>query len=65
MPGMDGVQLSREFLSLRPEVKVIFASGYADSVMLRHGVLESGAPLIPKPYRPTELAAKIREIIGS
>jgi len=65
MPGMDGVQLSKEFLSLRPEVKVIFASGYADSVMLRHGVLDSGAPLIPKPYRPAELAAKIREIMGS
>jgi len=65
MPGMDGVQLSKEFLSLRPEVKVIFASGYADSVMHRHGVLDSGAPLIPKPYRPAELAAKIREIMGS
>jgi PAS domain S-box-containing protein len=64
MPGKNGVELSREFLSLRPDVKVIFASGYTDSIILRHGVLDTGATLIPKPYRPSELAAKIREIIN-
>ncbi len=64
MPGMNGVELSKKLLSLRPGVKVIFASGYADSVMLRHGVQETGAALIPKPYGPAALAAKIREIVG-
>ena len=64
MPGMNGVELSKQLLSLRPGVKVIFASGYADSVMLHHGVADSGAAFIPKPYGPGTLATKIREVLG-
>ncbi len=64
MPGMNGVELSKKLLLLRPEVKVIFVSGYADNVMLRHGVLQTAAAFIPKPYRAAALAAKIREIVG-
>jgi PAS domain S-box-containing protein len=64
MPGMNGVELSKRLLSLRPEVKVIFASGYADSVMLRHGVADTGAALISKPYGPVALATKIREVLA-
>jgi two-component system cell cycle sensor histidine kinase/response regulator CckA len=64
MPGMNGVELSRQLLSLRPGLKVIFASGYADSVMLHHGVVDSGAAFIPKPYGPSALAIKIREVLG-
>jgi len=64
MPGMNGVELSRRLLSLRPGVKVIFVSGYADSVMLHHGVADSGAAFIPKPYGPGTLATKIREVLG-
>jgi CheY-like chemotaxis protein len=64
MPGMNGVELSRRLLLLRPGVTVIFASGYADSVMLHHGVADSGAAFIPKPYGPGTLATKIREVLG-
>jgi FixJ family two-component response regulator len=61
---MNGVELSKRLLSVRPGVKVIFASGYADSVMLHHGVADSGAAFIPKPYGPSTLATKIREVLG-
>ena len=64
MPGMNGVELSKRLLLLRPGVKVIFASGYADSVMLHHGVADSGAAFLPKPYGPGTLATKIREVLG-
>ncbi|HLK63236.1 MAG TPA: ATP-binding protein [Bryobacteraceae bacterium] len=64
MPGMNGVELSKRLLAVRPSVKVIFASGYADSVMLHHGVAGTGAAFIPKPYGPGTLAAKIREVLG-
>jgi two-component system cell cycle sensor histidine kinase/response regulator CckA len=64
MPGMNGVELSERLLLLRPGTKVIFASGYADSVMLHHGVADSGAAFIPKPYGPSTLATKIREVLG-
>ncbi len=64
MPGMNGVELSRELRTQFPRIKVIYASGYADSVMLRHGVTETGAAFIPKPYGPAVLARKIREVLG-
>ena len=63
MPGMDGVELSKRLLSLRPSVKVIFTSGYADSMLLHHGVTDTGAALIPKPYGATALATRIREVL--
>ena len=63
MPGMNGVELSKRLLSQQPGLKVIFASGYADSVMLHHGVTDSGAAFLPKPYGPSSLASKIREVL--
>ena len=63
MPGMSGVELSKRLAASRPDVKLIFASGYADSALLRHGITETGAVLIPKPYDPTTLAAKIRDVL--
>jgi PAS domain S-box-containing protein len=64
MPGMTGVELSKRLLSMSPGLKVIFVSGYADSVILRHGALDTGASLLQKPYSPAALAAKVRETLG-
>src|SRR4029077_15994314 len=64
MPGINGVELSKRLLELRPEVKVIFTSGYADNIMLRHGLNDTGAAFIAKPYGAATLSAKIREILG-
>jgi CheY-like chemotaxis protein len=64
MPGMNGVELSKKLRTQYPRMKVIYASGYADSVMLRHGVTDTGAAFIPKPYGPAVLAKKIREVLG-
>jgi len=64
MPGMNGVELSRKLRAQYPRMKVVYASGYADSVMLRHGVTDTGAAFIPKPYGPAVLAKKIREVLG-
>jgi PAS domain S-box-containing protein len=64
MPGMNGVELSKQLRAQYPKMKVVYASGYADSVMLRHGVTDTGAAFIPKPYGPAVLAKKIREVLG-
>ena len=64
MPGMNGVDLSKLLRSQYPRIKVIYASGYADSVMLRHGLTDTGAAFVPKPYGATGLAKKIREVLG-
>ena len=63
MPGMTGVELSKRMKALAPGLRVMFASGYADSVILRHGVLERGVNLLAKPYSPTVLGAKVREAL--
>ena len=64
MPGMTGVDLSKKLRSLSPGAKVLFVSGYADSVILRHGVLDSNIAFLQKPYSPSALIGKIREILG-
>jgi len=63
MPGMTGVELSKQLHSLNPGVKVVFVSGYADRTILRHGVLDAGVSLLQKPYTPTVLAAEVRKAL--
>jgi CheY-like chemotaxis protein len=63
MPGMTGVELAKQLQSLDSGVKVIFASGYADSTILRHGVLDAGVSLLQKPYTPSVLAGEVRKAL--
>ncbi len=64
MPGMDGVELARHVESMRPDMKVLFTSGYTDSEVTRHGLVEPGVAFLQKPYTPSELVRRIREILG-
>jgi len=63
MPGMNGVELSKQLLALNPQLKVIYVSGYTDRVLLQHGELNTNATFFQKPYRPAQLAAKVREVL--
>ena len=63
MPGMNGAELARAAHTQRPELKILLTSGYAKHAELRDGNSADGFPLLPKPYRVDELAAKIREIL--
>ena len=64
MPGMGGRRLSEALAQVRPEVKVIFMSGYTDEVVLRQG-LEAGAAFVQKPFSPLALAHKVREVLDA
>jgi signal transduction histidine kinase len=64
MPGMSGRDLATRVASLRPDIKVLFASGYTDDAIFRHGVLDDGSRFISKPYAPAELRRKVREVLG-
>jgi CheY-like chemotaxis protein len=64
MPGMNGRDLARRVVAARPEIKVLYASGYTDDAIFRHGVLDDGSRFISKPYAPAELRRKIRETLG-
>ncbi|WP_406857708.1 ATP-binding protein [Alsobacter sp. KACC 23698] len=63
MPGMNGAKLAEEALSSRPELKVLFTTGYTRNAVVHHGALESGVHLLGKPYSLDELAAKVRAIL--
>lgn len=64
MPGMTGRQLAQRLQKMRPEMKVIYISGYADEELMNRGVLQSGLHFVQKPFDPQKLAAKVREILS-
>ena len=64
MPGMNGRELARRLLERRPDTKVLFLSGYAEDAVERHGVLEPGTAFMQKPFSPSALANRVREVLG-
>jgi CheY-like chemotaxis protein len=64
MPGMSGRELARHLAPLRPETRVLYASGYTDDAIAHHGVLEAGMNLIEKPFSPDALIRRVQELIG-
>jgi signal transduction histidine kinase/CheY-like chemotaxis protein len=65
MPNMNGRQLADRLAQVRPDMKVIFMSGYTDNVIAENGILEAGASFIQKPFNPTSLLKLIREKLDS
>lgn len=63
MPEMNGRELYARLAPLRPDLKVLYMSGYTDNVILHHGVLEAGIDFIQKPFSVQGLASKIRMIL--
>ncbi len=63
MPHMSGRQLAERLHDVRPDLPVLFMSGYTDDAIVRHGVLESETDFIQKPYSPDALVQRIREIM--
>jgi CheY-like chemotaxis protein len=63
MPGMSGAELADRFLALRPHTRVLYASGYADDAVMRHGVRHDGVPFLQKPFEPDELVRCVRELL--
>src|SRR5664280_585417 len=65
MPGMRGPALAERLLRLRPDLRVLYMSGYTDNAIAHHRFLDAGTEFLQKPFTPLALMQKIREVLGS
>lgn len=65
MPRMSGRELADRLTAMRPDLKVLYASGYTEDAIDHHGVLDPSVNFLQKPYTPATLAARIREILDT
>jgi PAS domain S-box-containing protein len=63
MPQMGGKELADQLKIFRPDVKVLYTSGYTDDAIVHHGVLEPGTHFLQKPFSPKTLSHKVREVL--
>jgi CheY-like chemotaxis protein len=65
MPGMNGRQLADALIRRWPSLRVLYTSGYTENAIVHHGRLDPGVALLNKPYRKTDLAQKVREVLAA
>jgi CheY-like chemotaxis protein len=65
MPKLGGADLARQLASLRPEMRVLYMSGYTDGAISRQGVLQAGSALLEKPFTTERLARAVREALDA
>ncbi|HLK64579.1 MAG TPA: PAS domain S-box protein [Bryobacteraceae bacterium] len=64
LPGMNGKEVADRLKMSRPDMKVLFTSGYTEDVIGHRGVLDPGVAYLAKPFSPDRLAAKVREVLS-
>jgi CheY-like chemotaxis protein len=63
MPGMSGRIVAEQAKRLKPNIKVLFMTGYSQNAIVHQGRLDQGVHLIQKPVTPPELANRIRDLL--
>ena len=65
MPGMNGRELAQRISEIRPNVKVLYMSGYTENVIGHNGMLDAGVRLLQKPFNLRDLKSKVREALDA
>jgi CheY-like chemotaxis protein len=65
MPGMSGRQLAEHLHAARPDLRVVYMSGYTDDAIVHHGILETGLAFVQKPFTADTLLRKLREVLDA
>jgi PAS domain S-box-containing protein len=65
LPGMGGSAIAARIREIHPRAKVLYTSGYTDDAIVRRGLMERGAAFLEKPFTPSVLARKVREVLDS
>ncbi len=64
MPGLNGLELAQRVLAERPQMHVLFMSGYADNAVVQRDVIDAGRPFLQKPFAPDRLLARVRDVLA-
>jgi two-component system, cell cycle sensor histidine kinase and response regulator CckA len=65
MPGMSGLEAAVRLSAMRPEIKVLYVSGYTDDAAMHRGAMTHGAAFLQKPYTRNSLTRKVRQVLDS
>jgi two-component system cell cycle sensor histidine kinase/response regulator CckA len=65
LPGQSGPTLALSLTSKRPEMRVLYISGYTENAIVHHGLLDPGIRFLQKPYSRDALIRKVREVLGA
>jgi CheY-like chemotaxis protein len=65
MPGINGRELAEQLKKHRPKTTVLFTSGYAEDVIVHHGIVDQDLSFIPKPFTMHSLGIKLREVLDA
>jgi CheY-like chemotaxis protein len=65
MPDVNGAKLSEEALRRRPDIKVLFTSGYTPKAVLHNSAVSASVSVLSKPFTIEELAAKVRDVLSA